>query len=127
MGFETIIYGYIRLNPGHRKHNETVFVEYPYDDRYPFPNIFSDIRPGYGGDIVSFAGSLKSLDEDWGEWQERFEGLLRQLRGQAARVELEHETDGDIKSVAYLCPDGWESTIAAPDRTWTRYCREKDT
>lgn len=121
MSAETIVYGYICLEPSLRKHNEDVLKRWSFDELYPFPNLYSDIRTGYGGDIVSFAGSLKSLDEDWAEWEERFETLLFQLYGRTARVHLEHETDGCIKSVGYLCREGWDPTITLPNRTWTRW------
>ena len=126
MGAETVVYGYICLNPVSREQNEGAFAHCTFDTLYPFTNIFSGIRTGYGGDIVSFAGSLKSLDEDWGEWEERFERLLLQLHGRSARVHLEHETDGTIKSVGYLCQDGWDSTKPLPDRSWTKWYYDKD-
>src|SRR5262245_27255795 len=102
MGAETTVYGYICLIPAHRKLNEGVLARWSFDQLYPFPNIFSGIHRGYGGDVIAFAGNLMSLDEDWPEWESRFENLLSNLQGRSARVHLEHETDGEIKSVGYV-------------------------
>jgi hypothetical protein len=125
MGAETTVYGYIRLDPSHRESNEASFAGYAFDTLYPFTNIFSGVRAGYGADIVSFAGSLKSLDEDWDQWEGRFEGLLLQLYGRTASVHLEHETDGIIKSIGYLCRDGWDSTKRLPHRSWAKWYYDK--
>ncbi len=121
MSAETFVYGYIGLDSVHRDQNKCLFVHHPFDDLYPFPNIFSDIRPGYGCDMISFAGSLKSLDEDWNEWQTRFENLLFLLFVRSARVHLEHESDGMVQSVGYLCKEGWEATIPLAHRSWTKW------
>jgi hypothetical protein len=121
MGAETVVYGYICLDPSQREHNEAALARHPFDNFYPSTNIFSTIKPGYGGDVVSFAGGFKSLDEDWAEWEARFERLLSEIHGRAARLHLEHETDGAIKSVGYLCQDGWDSSKTLSEKSWTKW------
>jgi hypothetical protein len=114
------------LAPDKREHNRGALADFPYDTVYPFTNIYSEVRPGYGGDIVSFAGGFKSLDDEWNEWEARFEELLFRLYGRSVQVHLEHETDGLIKTVGYLCKDGWDATKALSDRSWIKWYYDKN-
>lgn len=126
MGAETKIYGYICLDPHRREDNNEVLNTWKFDALYPFPNIFSEIRSGYGGDMISLAGSFKSIDEEWSEWEQRFEELLMQLRGRTAQIHLCHETDGNLKSIKYLCEQGWEAEDSLTQRSWTKWYHDSD-
>lgn len=126
MGAETTVYDYICLAPRQRGYNNQVLITSKFDAIYPFPNIFSEIRSGYGGDLISLAGSFKSIDDDWSEWEQRFEGLLVQLRGRSAQVHMYHETDGNLKSVKYLCEEGWKTEGSLIQSSWIKWYHEPD-
>jgi hypothetical protein len=102
MGSQTIVHGYIELVPEMSEENAKVLKNYQFDESYPFPDIFGKMHPGYGAEILSFGGSLKSVDEDWGEWKKKFESLLSELHAYSARASLYHAEKGDLKDCTYL-------------------------
>lgn len=61
MGHQTIIFGYMELDPSKEEFNYSVIKNYQFDKVYPFTNIFSKPRAGYQASMVSFAGSYKQL------------------------------------------------------------------
>lgn len=100
MGTQQIVYGYIELE----KHTETepILLAYKFDDVYPFINIFSHSSDGYQCSMMSFAGSYKSLNDEWAEWEAKFERMLMQLHATSAHVHLVDELDGEMRCVSYL-------------------------
>jgi hypothetical protein len=96
MGTESIVSGYIRGNAG--KHgdaadvkNRRAIAEFPFDEKYPFTNIFwCDSPARYGNTpIIGFAGCFKQIEESWNEWLWKFAQLLSQLEAIEARVNLD--------------------------------------
>lgn len=53
------------------------------------PNGGPDLE--YSGRIIHFGANLKSVEEDWGEWKQKFEALLKKLYWQEANVHFNTE------------------------------------
>src|SRR6266542_2706945 len=102
MGHQTLVYGYIETDPVMDEFNRAALRSFPFDELYPFANIFSMPNRGYQASVVSFAGAFKTLEENWSDWQIRFEELLGKLRARTAIVRLESELDGELLCHAYL-------------------------
>jgi hypothetical protein len=75
---------------------------------------------------VSFAASLKGVMDDWGEWEARFEDLLKRLSARSARVLVHDELGGMVCHVAYVCEAGWQSEDEPQGRAWSKWYYEKD-
>ena len=120
MGSQSIVYGFIELDPNFSEHNAKAIQDFSYDDRCPFPNLFSTEVSGYQSSTISFAGSLKTISEDWDEWQSRFEALLVTLFARSAKVCVEDEIESDW-SLRYVCHDGWDGSVAITLRRWSKW------
>ncbi|QDV15616.1 hypothetical protein Pan153_02320 [Gimesia panareensis] len=114
MGSRSTVYGFIELDPRLSQFNKTVFEEFQYDETYPFPDIFGPERTGFESSVVSFAGSLKSLIEDWDEWESQFDRLLSLLSARSAIVRLDDDIEGEFIVIHYVCNDGWDTGIQPP-------------
>ena len=88
-------------------HNRRVIRSLPPEDQWPFLTrrmistspMWNSGRAGlvnttYRGPVIYFGGSFSSLHEDWSEWLEKFESLLRRLYWEHAFVALETEWMG---------------------------------
>jgi hypothetical protein len=88
-------------------HNRRVLRSLPLDDKWPFLSrrmmnaspMFGSGTSGlvcatYRGPVIHFGGSFSSLFEDWTEWLEKFESLLRRLYWEHAVVVLVTEWMG---------------------------------
>ncbi len=107
MGNQSIIYGYIETLSCDYDYNSKVLQEYNFDEVYPFSDIFSYTQfEGYRASIISIGGSYKSLQEDWGEWQMKFEKLLGMLKASTAKIQLEDELCGFKFGYAYVNQHG---------------------
>jgi hypothetical protein len=67
-------------------HNRSKLFDLPEEDRWPpihrsfFGSSQSEaFKGGYRGRVIHFGASLKNLLEDWDEWSDKFENLLREL------------------------------------------------
>ena len=126
MGSKSTVYGYIETHPNHDAHNNQIIQNTAFDDQYPFSDIFSLAREGYGASVISFAGSYKSLHEDWGEWEQRFELLLTSLFCFTARVHLRDDVDGELMVLEYVCDDGWDEDTEPKHRRWGKWRKSDD-
>lgn len=110
MGMHTVIYGYIEemdfwLDPIRneiRKHNSDIIASLPLADEWPplsremfatCNNDASDSGPNleYRGRIIHFGASLKSVEQEWGQWKSKFESLLTRLYFMEAKVHVQAE------------------------------------
>jgi hypothetical protein len=91
MGTESIISGYIRTaGENFMEQNRRAIAEYPFDNVWPFRNIFwSDSPARYGYPVIGFAGSYKQVEEVWSEWLWKLSQLLSRLEAIDARVSLD--------------------------------------
>lgn len=128
MGHQTLVYGYIETDPSMDEFNRATLSAFSYDEKYPFPNIFSPPVTGYQASMIAFAGAFKTLEEHWEDWQEKFESLLSKLRARTAIVRLESEHDGELLCRAYLNEEGWNGTDPGSYSTpkWKRWSIDKD-
>jgi hypothetical protein len=110
MGMHTVIYGYIEemdfwLDPIKkkiRKHNSDIIKSLPAADKWPplsremfaiCNNYKNHTGPNfeYWGRIIHFGANLKSVEQEWGEWRNKFESLLTRLYFMEARVHVQTE------------------------------------
>lgn len=98
MGNQTFVYGWIdALSRENEDFNREALLAFPYDDVYPFKNIFwMDSPAQYRGPIIFFGGSYKGLEEHWNEWLWKFTQLLSTLEAYEARVHLKTEIIGEF-------------------------------
>jgi hypothetical protein len=93
VGWDTpsIVSGYIRFAGAHLLPAAVATIAaYPFDDVYPFTNIFAGGSPAaYGAGVIGFAGSYKQVEEEWGEWLWKFADLLSRLDADEAHVGLD--------------------------------------
>lgn len=125
MGSKTIVYGFIELDPQFNQENRQAFDACPFDAKYPFTNIFGTELPGYESSTVSFAGTFKSLIEDWDEWEIRFDQLLASLYCRSATVRMSDDVHGEFV-IKYVCDDGWETTLQPYQRRWKKWKTDFD-
>ena len=110
MGMHTVIYGYIEemdfwrdpVRKRLRKHNSAIIKTLPAADSWPplsremfaISNNYKN-HPGpnfeYWGRIIHFGANLKSVEQQWGEWKNKFESLLTRLYFMEARVHVQAE------------------------------------
>lgn len=126
MGFTSVVFGYIATDPAFGSDNQAVLNRCDFDDWYPFTNIFTLKEGKYKSSMVSFAGCYKDLEEDWVEWVRRFEALLMSLFARYARVYLETEDRGVIKSIDYACRDAWDREVPPDRRRWRKWETRED-
>ena len=126
MGSQSIVCGYLETEPAFDYQNETVLRMFPFDPKYPFPNVFSNIRPGYQSSMISFASSFKSLLEDWDEWENKFELLLAQLYARAEKVRLDEEVEGAAMTIVYVCVSVEGSKLPPAARKWRKWYYARD-
>lgn len=88
---ESIVWGYIKFGDnGSLAAAEGSIAAYPFDEVYPFTNIFCGGSPArYGAAVIGFAGSYKQVEEDWNEWLWKFADLLSRLPAREAHVGLD--------------------------------------
>ena len=114
MGMTTYLYGAIEeygLNIPRTKevyaHNEQVIASLPISDDWPplSKEMFSITKNDkeiegpnleYWGRIIHFGACLKSVEQEWDEWKEKFEQLLTKLYWLEAHVHFKTEYTGVI-------------------------------
>lgn len=119
MGHQTIVHGYIEMEPGSETHNTRVIDGFNFDEVWPLRRIFSTPVTGYRAGFVSFADGLKATPDEWPEWRRRFEQLLKKLSAISARVDFAAFESSDRDSYAYVFnrADGERNRAAR----WTRW------
>jgi hypothetical protein len=97
MGMQSTVCGVIRTCTGRKPEewqarqldNERALAAFPYDERYPFTDIFWAHSPAqYQTPVIGFAGSYKQIEEHWSEWLWKFSQLLSTLDANDAFVYL---------------------------------------
>jgi hypothetical protein len=121
MGNPAIVNGYIGLHFNGTNVHEDAFIEehrqiiakFPFDDKYPFANIFWIDSPAkYFYPVIGFTGSFKDIHLDWEEWLWKFSQLLTLMEANDARVQL----DSLWGYFAYrLRPKGWDAPWNSPE------------
>ncbi len=88
---ESIVSGFIQLSsPSLLQKNVEEIKKYPFDEAYPFTNIFwGHSSAQYGLPVIGFTGSYKQIEEDWNEWLWKMSQLLIGLDALKARVNLD--------------------------------------
>lgn len=103
---------------GSWERNRRVLRELPEEGEWPWliRGMFSTTpeRVSYAYRAHFFAAELKGIEEDWGEWLEKFEDLLRRLEWTSATVHLETEQMGE-HSYRWLADD---PRAGAPAAAW---------
>lgn len=129
MGQQDIVFGYIECVVDSEQKSEEVLNNYKFDEIYPFTNIFSKPIKGYQCSIISFAGSYKTLEEDWEEWLEKFEKLLGMLPARSATVKLDTELEWEVIAIDYVVK---EVSLEIIDKVkveknkWTRWIESRE-
>ncbi|ACO47898.1 hypothetical protein DEDE109153_11980 [Deinococcus deserti] len=91
MGFRSVVFGHIHTldNQAHEA-NRQALQAFPYDELYPFPNIFHiESAPRYKAPSIIFGGTFKQVEDDWHTWFDRFAALLSTLEAIEANVILD--------------------------------------
>jgi hypothetical protein len=110
MGMATRLYGCIEeygsLNEKKQievcSHNEKIISALPDSDAWPplSKNMFAITHSGptnagpnyaYTGRIIHFGANFKSVENEWNEWKEKFEELLKNLLWLSANVHFQTE------------------------------------
>lgn len=119
MGHKTIVHGYIEIEPGSEAHNIRVIERFDFDEVWPLRRVFSNPVTGYRAGFVSFADGLKATPDDWPEWRQRFEQLLKGLSAISARVDFAEFESSACDGYAYVFspPDKENNRVAH----WTRW------
>ncbi len=126
MSHITYVYGYIHETPGTREYNQGVLQEYPFDDIWPLPNIFSCSKSTRGVGIITFGMAFNSLEDDWEVWQPAFERLLAHLKVFCVRGDWERDEFGDMFSFHYICLDGYSKEDKENGkRLWLKVTKDK--
>jgi hypothetical protein len=91
MGHMSVVSGYVvARGEQYMEQNLRAIATYPFDDPYPFTNIFwggSSARYFYP--LIGLTGSYRLIEEAWSEWLWKFSQLLSQLEAIEARVSLD--------------------------------------
>lgn len=119
MGHQTIVHGYIEIAPGSEAHNAQVIDCFDFDEVWPLRRVFSNPVTGYRAGFVSFADGLKATPDEWPEWRQRFEQLLKGLSAISARVDFAEFESSARDSYAYV----FNQSGTGKDRAahWTRW------
>ncbi len=119
MGHQTIVHGYIEIEPGSEARNAQVIERFDFDEVRPLRRIFSTPVAGYRAGFVSFAEGFKATPDEWPEWRRRFEQLLKRLSAISARVDFAEFESSARDSYAYVFnpPDPGNNRAAR----WTRW------
>lgn len=136
MGWESIVYGYIKgstLRAGTEQYhdlqplNRAVINRLPETDSWPFltRSMFSysgnDYVSGrYRHQIIHFGASFKQVEEDWQQWLEKLEALLRRLYWVEAKLHLETEALGaySYRWVGVFDRNTSEDHVYTPTTEW---------
>jgi hypothetical protein len=91
MSHRSIVSGYIvAWGEKYMEQNLQAIATYPFDDPYPFTNIFWGGTPArYFYPLIGLTGSYRSIEEVWSEWLWKFGQLLSRLEAIEARVSLD--------------------------------------
>ncbi len=92
MGHQSCISGYILQRDDRRsiEHNRGAVAAYPFDEVFPFTNIFwFDSPADYFFPLIGLTGSYKQVEEFWSEWLWKFSQLLSRLEALEAYVNLD--------------------------------------
>ncbi len=107
--------------------NEQVIADLPDSDTYPplCQGMFAITR-GKGTrwqtQSIHFAWSAKNLDDNFLEWRQKFESLLKRLYFWKARLHIEQEIDGDATLIWTPTTEAIEGLYRDPPlpiSTWT--------
>ena len=134
MAYDAIVYGCIDcfLAGGEDwrrlwRHNRTVIDDLPERGDPPLwgRRLFSVDEDSSRIQVVHFGGAFKNFAPYWRGWLERFEGLLRQIYWNTARVHIEDEELGRITCRWEVKGESWHLAIQEPpvlqvewDFTW---------
>ena len=110
--------------------NRRVIRSLPPDDQWPFLprrmmatspmwNIWQPGSTTYRGPVIYFGGSFSSLFEDWSQWLDKFEALLRRLYWEHALVALETEWMGSHVCRWKADLSGFSAEHPTPITRWT--------
>jgi len=91
MGMRSVVFGHIHtLINNTQEMNHHALRTFPYDDRYPFPDIFRlEDAPRYQAPSILFGGTFKQIEDDWLTWFDRFLTMLSTLEAIEANVILD--------------------------------------
>ncbi|MEZ5943862.1 MAG: hypothetical protein R3C18_20895 [Planctomycetaceae bacterium] len=120
MGSETTVYGVIVTDPQFSDEDSETLTRFQFDEKYPFPNMYGPMQRGYLSCSIPFGRVFKSLIEELGEWELRFESLLSTLHCRTASVRFDDEIHGEL-SLEYVCVDGWLRDVAPSKRSWRKW------
>ena len=112
--------------------NKMVVDELPTEDIYPpltrgiftVPMDYGQPRSAfYRQQVIHFGASFNGLSEFWPSWLEKFEGLLRRLYWEEARLHLKIELCGSYKYHWQAKWEGndvpWHRIPPQPSEQWT--------
>lgn len=130
MGMETVLLGYIAepwvagddaRNGSFGRWNRQALSELPERDEWPplSRSLFAwteldSLQGGYRGSVIHFGGRFKSIEEEWGEWLVKFEGLLGRLFWESSVVYLETEASGPFRFEWWV--PSWEPLLESPPK-----------
>lgn len=95
MAFDSYISGYIvgrggRFSEETSKINQQALKDFPFDEKFPFRNMFWCDSSIYPNPIIGFTGSYKHyIEENWSEWLWKFSQFLSTLEARDAYVNLD--------------------------------------
>jgi len=92
----TALWGYIEIRPGQEEAALSILGTYPFEEPWPFPNIYCYPEPGPRRRLIAFALKMNHLSEDWLDWRGRFEHLLGSLPAREAEIMLDTEIPSDV-------------------------------
>ena len=135
MAYDTIIYGCIDCvcTPGRDDWrllwtlNNAVIADLPHQTGRSLlsRNLFSVEEGSHRIQVIHFGAAFKNFAPNWHGWLEEFEGLLRRLYWNTARVQLEGAELGQIVCRWTVKNDSWQLALQQPpvlqvdwDFTW---------
>jgi hypothetical protein len=91
MSHMSVVSGYIvTRHEQYIEQNRQAIAAYPFDELYPFTNIFWDGTPErYFHPLIGLTGAYRTIEEAWSEWLWKFSQLLSRLEAIEARVTLD--------------------------------------
>jgi hypothetical protein len=135
MGHITIVYGNIigatwRTEDYHKlqRLNKDILDALADSDTFPWihRNMFlcqdpNNIQGTYRDQVIVFGASYKGVEEEWDEWLEKFEIILRQLYWTSAKIHLETEFMGTYTyewTFDLNQKNNWTSENPTPTTMW---------
>ncbi len=135
MAHHSVIYGRIngatwKTEDYYKLHrlNEDVISKLPeMDEHYPWINrsmfAFPNEQGVFRDQVITFGASYKSLEYEWAEWLEKFEGILQKLFWFDVTIHAEFEVMGTFRYewlIDYntISEDNWHKLSPEPITKW---------